>query len=198
MSGRDRQPGPSDPLTITFTMNEDIMFDRLELGRLCSTLVLGALLGLPTGLSGQASAAVNANATVLAQLNAGGTADLEFGDLIPGFSRTVEPSDPDAGRFVVSGAGNLEVSLSFSTLPSHLLHADGVAQLPISFGSGAAGFGPGSSSVTGTFDPSAGQATSLVDQELHVFIGGTVNPAAGQLTGNYSGVITLDVAYTGN
>jgi len=161
-------------------------------------LLAASLLTLPSALSAQASASVGATANVLAQLSASGAADLQFGDVIPGFSRTVAPGDPDAGRFLIGGAGALEVSLSFASLPSSLLHSDGVTQLPISFGGGSAAFGPSSAVISGLFDPSAGQTTNLVDDELHVRIGGTVAPASGQPAGSYSGVITLDVAYTGN
>ncbi len=168
------------------------------MNRIFQQIALIATLLLPTAVSAQATASVSASAQVLAQLTAAGTADLDFGDVIPGFPRSVAPSDPEAGRFLITGAHALEVSVSFSSLPSSLLHSDGVTELPISFGGGVAGFGASAGSLAGTFDPGTGLTTSLQGTDLHVVIGGTVLPATGQPPGSYSGVITLDVAYTGN
>jgi hypothetical protein len=161
-------------------------------------LAVVAFLAVPMAATAQATASVQATANVLAQLSASGERDLEFVDLIPGFVRTVAPSSADAGRLRVQGGGSSEVQLSF-TLPAELDHdSDPAAKLPISFGAGSAGHGANSTTVDATFDPAAGVATPLVDGELHVFVGGTVSPTAGQLAGAYGGTITLDVSYTGN
>lgn len=160
-------------------------------------LLAGLALAAAAPLAAQ-SASIQANANVLAPISASGQQDLNFGDVIPGFDETVAPGDVDAGRYHVSGAGNLEVSLDFGTLPTTLSHATSGATLPISFAAGSAGYGSTSGSVDATFDPNSGTTTDLDAGDLYVFLGGTVSPATGQDEGTYSETITLSVSYTGN
>lgn len=163
---------------------------------------IAVFLALPLVASAQgqgAQASVEATASVIAQLDAVGQADLSFGDVIPGVSRTVVPSSPDAGRFRVQGGGEAEIEISFDLPTGGVLeHASTAATLPIVFGAGAAGYGPNAGSVIGAFDPSGAVTQNLQSGELFVFIGGQVNPATTQEAGDYAGEITLNVAYTGN
>jgi hypothetical protein len=168
--------------------------------KLTITAALAAILALPGIVSAQASASasLDARATVLAPISVTDLQDLEFGDIIPGFARTILPGAAEAGRFQVSGGGASQVALVF-TLPPQLDHATvPAATLPVSFGAASAGFGSTSSAVASTFDPSGSQSANLTAGELFVFIGGTVTPAAVQEPGTYTGTITLDVAYTGS
>ena len=166
--------------------------------KLTITAAVAAILALPGFVSAQASASVQAQATVLAPISVANEQDLEFGDVVPGFATTVAPGDLGAGRFQVSGAGVLEVALNFSTLPSELDHGTSASTLPISFGAGSAGVGATSAAVSTTFDPSGPQDANLSGGALFVFIGGTVTPTVAQEAGAYSGTITLEVAYTGS
>ena len=165
--------------------------------KLTITAAVAAILALPGLVSAQASASVQAQATVLAPISAAGEQDLEFGDVVPGFARTVSPGAAEAGRFQVSGGGAREVALAFS-LPTVLTHTTLTETLPVSFGAGSAGFGATSAAVTTTFDPSVTQNANLTAGALFVFIGGTATAAAVQEAGAYTGTITLDVAYTGS
>ncbi len=63
---------------------------------------------------------------------------------------------------------------------------------------GSAGYGPDQGTVTNTFDPGAVTNAKLVDDDLFVFIGGTVTAAVAQTPGTYNSTITLTVAYTGS
>ncbi|MGK7368648.1 MAG: DUF4402 domain-containing protein, partial [Candidatus Halalkalibacterium sp. M3_1C_030] len=46
------------------------------------------------------------------------------------------------------------------------------------------------------FDPTAGTSLTFpADGDMTVFIGGTVNPTAGQAAGAYTGTITLTATY---
>jgi hypothetical protein len=162
------------------------------------SLLVAALLAFPGALAAQ-SADVAATANVLAQLTVAAEQDLDFGNVIPGFVRTVAPADlGDAGRFSLQGADGLEVALDFGALPTELVGPGG-ATLPLSFGAASAGYGATSGAVDDTFDPSAVENANLSGTgELYVFIGGTVTPDAAQAAGSYTGLITLTVSYTGN
>jgi hypothetical protein len=163
--------------------------------KLATPLLLGALL-IPAAVSAQAAGEVDVTATVISQIAVNGDRDLEFGTLVPGFARTIEANNSASGRFAITGGGNFEVSLDFD-LPSNLDGPSG-ATMPITFGANAAGWGTTSAVVSGTFDPGGVTNRNLSGGELWVFIGGTVTPAAGQASGAYAGVISLDVAYTGS
>jgi hypothetical protein len=156
---------------------------------------LGALLTLPAMAEAQASANASATATVLGQLSASQVRDLDFGDLIPGFGRSIGPSSADAAQFEIAGASGAEVSIGF-ILPTEL--ADGAETLPITFDGTSAGRGPTAVAVTQTFDPSAPHVTTLPGGTLFVSLGGAVTTVANQAAGDYSATIQLNVSYTGN
>jgi hypothetical protein len=160
------------------------------------SLLVAAVLAFPGALAAQ-TADVAATANVLAQLTVSGDRSLNFGNVIPGFARTVTPDQADAGRFILQGAGTLEVELDFGTLPTDLDGPAG-ATLPLTFGAGSAGYGATGGAVDSPFDPGAATTANLTGGELFVFIGGTVTPDAAQATGSYTGTITLSVSYTGN
>lgn len=157
-----------------------------------------AFVALPSLAEAQASASIQAEATVLAPISVANEQDLQFGDVIPGFPTTVAPGDPDAGRFQVGGSGALEVTLDFGALPTELDHTTSASTLPLSFGAGSGGVGPTALAVGSTFDPSSTFTSNLSSGALFVFIGGTVSPVVAQEAGTYDGTITLTVAYTGN
>lgn len=166
-------------------------------------LAMGAalLMTVPAAVEAQqsADASINVTAEVLANIDVNAERDLQFPAVLPGFSETVSPASANAGAFRIQGAGSSEVSVSF-TLPSDLQHADGVATLPLSFGSESAGFGNVlAAGPTQLFNPNATSTTlNLSGGERVVFIGGQINAGNDQLAGQYSGQITLDVAYTGS
>lgn len=163
-----------------------------------NTLPLLGLMVLPLALSGQESADITARANVLERIAVMNQNDLDFGDVIPGFSSTVAPDDPSAGRFLVTGASGLEFSIDF-VLPPALARDGGGATLPLTFGAGSAGVGPTSLDVASTFDPTGAFTSNLNGSgERFIFLGGSVTADAAQLDGTYSGTVTLNVAYTGS
>ena len=164
-------------------------------------LALGLLALAPQMVEAQVgqgdNASINATATVLAQLTVTGQNDLAFGQVIPGIPSTIAATDVgSAGRFLVSGGGSSTVQLSFD-LPGELDGPES-ATMPITFASDAAGWGETNNSLGGTFSPHTTQQESLVNGDLFVFIGGTVSPANDQAQGEYTGEITLNVAYISN
>ncbi|MEX2466273.1 MAG: hypothetical protein WD995_05150 [Gemmatimonadota bacterium] len=168
------------------------------MSKLTMTVVAAAILAFPGLASAQASASVQALATVLAPISVSNLQDLQFGDVIPGVATTIAPSAGDAGQYAVSGAGVLEVTLDFGTLPATLDHTLSASTLPLSFGAGSAGVGTTTGVVATTFDPSSTYTANLSGGDLFVFIGGTVAPDVSQEAGDYEGTITMTVAYTGN
>jgi hypothetical protein len=160
---------------------------------------LGALLAFPVMAEAQATAnaTASANAVVLAQLAAEQVRDLEFGDLIPGFGRTVAADHADAAQFRITGAPGAQVSIGFD-LPSVLTHTDATNTLGISFGAGSAGQGPTAGAIEATFDPSAAHLANLPGGNLYVSLGGAVSTADAQVAGAYSATVTMNVVYTGN
>jgi len=160
---------------------------------------LGALVAFPAMAEAQttANASATASATVLAQLAAEQLRDLEFGDLIPGFGRTIAPAHADAAQFRITGAPGAQVSIGFS-LPTVLTHTDAANTLGITFGANSAGRGPTAGAVEEIFDPSAAHVATLPGGNLFVSLGGAVSTADAQVAGAYSATVTMNVVYTGN
>lgn len=162
--------------------------------RILTALAAAALLA-PGALAGQSnSASIQANANVLAPLTVNPGNNLLFSGVIPGIQMSVAPTDANAGSFILSGFGGLEVQMDFGTLPTNL--SDGTNDLPISFAADAAMWDNGSS--TGTFDPNGLSNANLSGGAMTVYIGGQVAPAVLQPAGTYSGTISLTVTYTGS
>jgi hypothetical protein len=99
-----------------------------------------------------------------------------------------------AGRFDITGEASTQVSLDF-TLPT-VLDGGAAGSIPISFATDdGLLWGPFPTSYT-TFDPNVPLVTGLDGSgNLTVGVSGTVSPPANATTGNYSGTITLTVAY---
>ena len=166
--------------------------------RLLMAFAAAALL-VP-GMAAAQSADITAQAVVLAPLAVTTGDPLDFGDVIPGFSKAVNPlTDAGRGSFNLAGGSGLEVELDFGTLPSELV--SGANTLPISFAGNYAASGEAADGTGAVlFDPTAGPATDVLSAagDLFVFVGGEVTPAVNQAAGTYSAVVTLTAAYTGN
>jgi len=157
-----------------------------------------AMLGAAaTGASAQ-SANINVTANVYQALTVNGANNLAFGNVFPGVNKTVAVGDAAAGRFDITGQTGATVSLNF-TLPNsgNYILGPSSAQLPLSSwtscwntsnsgGSGCTSF----TTASGTSAAAFGAGTTLF-----VFLGATAAPAAGQTAGNYTGQVTLTVAY---
>jgi len=167
----------------------------MRIRQLVTALAAAALLA-PAAVSAQGtnSASIQATANVLAPLTVNPGNNLLFNSVIPGIDMTVLATDANAGSFVVSGFGALEVQLDFGTLPSNLV--SGSDNLAISFASDAGLWDNGSS--TTAFDPNSASNANLAGGALTVFLGGTVSPLVSQPAGTYSGTVSLTVTYTGN
>jgi len=163
---------------------------------------LAAALSLPMGAQAQASAtaSVNATANVLSQLTATAEQSLDFGDVVPGFPATVAPSNTNAAGIVsISGAPGREVAISFPSIPASLTHELGVETMSLTIGNDDVAIGSSATAPGATFDPGAGTDANLDGAgNIWVFVGGQVSATNTQLAGEYSGIITVEVAYTGS
>ncbi|TVP75446.1 MAG: DUF4402 domain-containing protein [Gemmatimonadales bacterium] len=165
------------------------------LGSLALTAALVATVPAAAQAQEAASADINATATVLANVSVEGVNDLRFGDILPGFDRTVSPTNSDAGLFRITGAGDAPVTLSF-TLPGTLTGPG--EPLTVSFDEESAGFGNMNGTVLERFDPSSTYTLSLSEGGRDIFLGGTVSTAGDQAAGSYTGQVTLEVSYSGS
>ena len=159
------------------------------------TLVAFIMTGLTTVAFAQGqsdNASIGADATVIAQLDVTAGSSLNFGNVTPGVSSSVAYGS--GGSFSITGGGGASIDLDF-TLPANLTL--GTNNLPISFSTTDANWEDGNtSSGSNEFDPNAGTTITFpADGDMTVFIGGTVNPGAGQVAGTYTGNIVLTATY---
>lgn len=138
------------------------------------------------------------------QISIAPVAQLQFGDVMPGAVRTVDPSvSVEAGKFEILGARRAEFTLTM-TLPSVLRAGPGPYAIPIAFGPAAGCHYPRDRQNQCTLWDPATVLTARIrptpppTNTFYVWLGGTVTPDAAQMPGVYSGIVTASVAYTGN
>jgi len=167
--------------------------------RLGVALATVAVLAYSPSTAKAQSASITATAIVAGALTVTNQRNLDFGTVIPGFTRTVLPTDATSGHFQVDGGVNAEVQLTFSTLQTTLIGLVPANTLTAAY---TATYNTADAGGTGTgFVPASGVTTRLgaaVPAQLHIYIGGVINVPGGQAADTYTGTITLDAAYTGN
>jgi hypothetical protein len=166
-----------------------------------AAVALVALLGIGSitasaAAQTSATASVNAIAHVsgISPLTAAGVNDLNFGTVTAGTPKGPTSLASDAGRFNISGQVSTPVTVSF-TLPTVLTGA-GSTTIPITFGASDGLLWTSYPATHTSFNPNAPFFTSLDGTgNLIIGIAGTVSAPVGSTTGNYTGTITLTVAY---
>lgn len=127
--------------------------------------------------------------------------NLAFGDVFPGVPKQITKyTAGSAAEFQISGTAGSEVSLIF-TLPTYL--AKNGYNLQIIFFENSCAVDSSaspdqSSPGQDNLDPWHEITYRLGSNGLTVWLGGMVVPGMIQSAGDYSGTITLTVAYTGN
>lgn len=129
-----------------------------------------------------------------AQLLVEGIRPLDFGTLIAGVPKHVQPTDPAlSGRFDLRGSG-LGIMLITLDLPTRM-DGPGSASIPLSFSNQDAGYSD--TQQVGnqvSFNPSANKWVLLGNgRRASVFLGATASPSVVQAPGSYSGTVTLSV-----
>lgn len=162
-----------------------------------TAVLLGAAASGATAQT--ASGNIQATAQVLAALQVTNPVDLDFGLVVQGVAKSVNPAAPasgtTSGKFTISGQGSQNVSITFTTLPANL--TSGANTMPVTF----TGIHNTTNTPTGgsSFTPSTGVASTGLSAggNLFVFLGGTVTPSGVQAAGAYTGTLTMQVAYVG-
>lgn len=145
----------------------------------------------------QATALLSPSALAVGQLR-----NLQFGAVTPGTPVVINPrTNANAGEFEIQGTRNAEVAVTM-TLPTQL--STGGWNMPLAFGpnSGCWRRMQGQGGCT-FYDPNTTLIARIRNQNypnnnLWVWIGGTVTPSPTQHTGVYQGTIAMTVVYTGN
>lgn len=165
-----------------------------------SIFALAILVQAPAALAqGSASGNILARANVLTPVTVTPQQDLDFGNVIPGTNKSVTITGATAGRWLVQGTAGAEVDIDFTALPGNL--TSGANNLPIVYGATDAGHnGANNPATAATFNPATGTLANISNPAatLFVWLGGTVQPAAAQASGLYTGTVTLTATYTGN
>ncbi|MGV3710672.1 MAG: hypothetical protein ACO1Q7_17755 [Gemmatimonas sp.] len=139
--------------------------------------------------------ALNAMLVVPAYAQVTAMKGLTFGasPLISGTTTTVAPNTANAAVFRIRGILGVGGNFSF-TLPSTLLHTNGVTTMPITFGAGSGAYRFGSSTPGGTtFNPATGVSGLyvVVLTDIYIFVGASLSPPLNQKAGSYSGTIVF-------
>jgi|SRR5881628_1606127 len=129
------------------------------------------------------------------QTSVTGVRPLAFGTVLPGVPTVVLRTDPvNSGQFDFKGHPGGSASLTF-LLPAVMTGPAGATMLLV-FGANDAGFSA-SQSINSqvAFDPRTPYLATFSGNRASVFLGGMVNPSAGQRAGNYTGTVTLTVVF---
>jgi hypothetical protein len=127
--------------------------------------------------------------------------NLIFGSVFSGVPKSISKKSPgEAAEFHISGTANAEISIDFSL--QTYMHTNG-ANMRLDY-----------SNIDCAMDSSASPDQTNPDRDnlnpwqsltyrlgstgLTIWLGGTVTPGLVQKPGDYTGMITLTVAYTGN
>ena len=184
------------------------MFFSKEMKKAYIILVAMAIACAPMAVMAQDVSTGQATANVLAVLTVTATHDLAFGDVMQGVPHVADKTVvADAGVFQITGEGGQEVAM-YLQLPDYLWNSTNTDRLVISFSSTDADIdttAAGTPAVHGAGaivdqDPHYLPETALggADNELQIFLGGTVFPTVDQRAAAYDADIILTVAYTGN
>lgn len=162
-------------------------------------LAVSAMLAAPASAQVTASDNIAVTGTVAGGLTVTGGNDLLFGIIIPGLARTIAPTDPGAGTFLVNGEPGASVQLTFPGLPTAIGNGTPADDIPLTL---SLVYNTANNAATGTtIDPSVTTPTTsleAVSGDLYIFLGGTVTPAAAQTAGAYTNTFTLQAAYVNN
>ena len=168
-----------------------------NLKKLSLALALSLGIGATTAQAQTASATINAQARILQALVVNGAQTLDFGDVLLGSTKVLAAANASSGQFTVQGATNAEVDINF-TFPGTL--ASGANTLAVGSWTGLEGINTTRGASAG-FNPNATftrRLSTTGTDVLNLYLGGSVTSAGAEPAGTYTGIIQMDVAYTGN
>ena len=176
---------------------------RARFALLASTFVAAVVVA--PAASAQ-SASIPVNAVVQTPLTVTRNTNLDFTSVFPGVTKVVSSrtnglAAATAGYVTVQGQALAQVQVSF-VLPSPLVlqHTTiATSTLPHTLGAQSGCWGATNTQASCTqYDAATTLTQSLSGTGfMHVWLGGSVAPAANQAAGTYSASVTMNVAYTG-
>ncbi len=180
---------------------------RVKLMGIVLTVIVLALLAVPSTLLAQDVATGSATATVQAILAVTATQALQFGTVFQGVPTSVANADALAGIFTITGQGLAGISI-YAQLPDYLATATGDDRMVVGFSATDASvdstanvdpttFGVGWQNVDPHNFPAATVVGGAPGNTTAVFLGGKVLPSVDQAAGAYTADIILTVAYNG-
>jgi hypothetical protein len=175
------------------------------ISKIMATMLLGLVcIAMPwNAAQAQEVATIQARATVLPSMSITGTHDLDFGNVIPGMDKAVDKIEAgSAGEWIIIGIPKAEINVSF-ILPNSLNEVGGNDVLPIEFKMADASYNDstkgGQQFPAGVLNPHQTGTTQIGQNgTLGIWLGGEVFPGPSQISGLYTGRVTLTVTYTGN
>lgn len=169
--------------------------------------VVACLTGANTVVA-QTNVSANGSITavVLTALSVTKTADLHFGNVLPGNDKTLNldgsasynagGSSEAAGEFTISGQPSRTVRFTL-TLPSTI--TSGSNSMAVSWTAGYNTTDDAGTATSFSGGATTQQTTSLNSSgDLYIYVGGTLTSGASQASGTYSGTMTLTSQYTGS
>ena len=175
------------------------------ISRIMATLLLGIICVIipESAIEAQEIATVQARAMVMPSMSIVGTHDLDFGNVLPGLAKTVDKTGAgSAAEWIITGIPKAEVNVAF-LLPGSLKEAEGTEVLPVEFKIADAAYSDstkgGQQVPAGILNPHLVSTTQIGDNgTLGIWLGGKALPGPSQISGLYTGRITMTVTYTGN
>jgi len=145
------------------------------------------------GLTEAQTTNIDARAYVVQSITVDNTSALDFGTVIIGGGKTIQPSDANSGRIELSGGANASVDVDFN-LPTQLTDGNG-NNIDITFGNQSAGYDTDGGGSVNLFDPNTTLTTSFGNDKLYLYIGGVVDVPVGTPSGMYDNTIEVTVNY---
>lgn len=125
------------------------------------------------------------------------TRALTFGTILAGTSTSVAPNSANAAEFRISGILGISGSVSM-TLPATLKRTGGTETMTVTFCNTCGLYRLGNSNPVGAtvFNPATGLngLYIVVLSTIYIWLGGSVTAAPNQVSGSYTGTITITTA----
>lgn len=123
--------------------------------------------------------------------------DLNFEQIIPGVSKIITETNPNSGKFIITGNGSyMIVNVTFN-LSQNI--TNGSSSIPVVY-TATQSDNPNDNNPGIPFDPYAGTTITFSDKitEHYIKLGGTINPTQVQTAGEYSSPMIIILTTVSN
>lgn len=155
---------------------------------LFAAMFLTAVVG--TFAQDRASENAQVSARIIASLSIAKNQDLDFGKVAQGVGVVaIAPENTKAVKFTISGEPSENIKVTY-TAPANLLAGSNTLPFTANVKSNTSDATAGASGLT------SGATLALnTDGKAFVYLGGSINVAASQARGNYTGTFSIQVEY---